>query len=160
MGEPRWRDENLGKKTEMMCTNVRRYALGRKSKDVAGRGPPPPPPSSAPTPIPAPPPPPPSSLSLPLPPPPPPPSLPSPSSPLFRNSFTNSTFDFFQKNLSEEEKSVRVHIGIDEDLRMILEMDPSIFDRTPPPVVLSNNHSANIATLPRAMRVTRPQGWY
>ncbi|XP_015188125.1 PREDICTED: microphthalmia-associated transcription factor isoform X2 [Polistes dominula] len=60
---------------------------------------------------------------------------------------------------------------------MILEMDPSIVDRTPPPpsspstrqqqqqqqqpIVLPNNHSANISTLPRgttAMRVTRPQG--
>lgn len=30
------------------------------------------------------------------------------------------------------EKRVRVNIGIDEDLRMILEMDPSIVDRQPP----------------------------
>lgn len=33
---------------------------------------------------------------------------------------------------NSREKRVRVNIGIDEDLRMILEMDPSIVDRQPP----------------------------
>ena len=28
--------------------------------------------------------------------------------------------------------SIRVHVGIDEDLKMILEMDPSIVDMVPP----------------------------
>lgn len=51
-----------------------------------------------------------------------------------------------------ETRRVRVNIGIDEDLRMILDMDPSIVDRqpsTPPP------SSALVNTL----RATRPQGW-
>lgn len=47
----------------------------------------------------------------------------------------------------EEEQSVRVQVGIDEDLKMILEMDPSIVDRTP-------------MSLTPTPRVTRPQGGY
>lgn len=69
-----------------------------------------------------------------------------------------------QRRRQEEEKSVRVHIGIDDDLRMILEMDPSIVDRAPtPPLIASSSSSAaatTTTTFARAPRVTRPQGWY
>ncbi|XP_014235244.1 microphthalmia-associated transcription factor isoform X2 [Trichogramma pretiosum] len=58
-----------------------------------------------------------------------------------------------QSTLSQE-KPVRVNIGIDEDLQMILEMDPSIVDRVPP--TAGSNHSKMAMTTPRAS--TRPQG--
>lgn len=45
----------------------------------------------------------------------------------------------------DDKRNVRVHLGIDDDLRMILEMDPSIVDQTPPTAIL---------------RDTRPHGWY
>ncbi|XP_016843268.1 microphthalmia-associated transcription factor isoform X2 [Nasonia vitripennis] len=52
------------------------------------------------------------------------------------------------------EQPVRVNIGIDEDLQMILEMDPSIVDRVPP---TSNAHHRVVAGAP--LRATaRPQG--
>lgn len=34
--------------------------------------------------------------------------------------------------LQGESRSIRVHVGIDEDLKMILDMDPSIVDMVPP----------------------------
>ncbi|XP_025158448.1 microphthalmia-associated transcription factor isoform X2 [Harpegnathos saltator] len=55
----------------------------------------------------------------------------------------------------QQQQRVRVNIGIDEDLRMILEMDPSIVDRTPVPVTLPDNYPAVQA---QALRATRPQG--
>ncbi|XP_017879309.1 microphthalmia-associated transcription factor isoform X2 [Ceratina calcarata] len=56
----------------------------------------------------------------------------------------------------QREQRVRVHIGIDEDLRMILEMDPSIVDGTLSPEndPRSNGHVA----FARPLRATRPQG--
>ncbi|KAJ8664936.1 hypothetical protein QAD02_006598 [Eretmocerus hayati] len=51
-----------------------------------------------------------------------------------------------------QSNSVRVNIGIDEDLQMILEMDPSIVDRAP----LAPDQQQRLAPTPRA----RPQGWY
>ncbi|OXU25930.1 hypothetical protein TSAR_001844 [Trichomalopsis sarcophagae] len=54
------------------------------------------------------------------------------------------------------EQPVRVNIGIDEDLQMILEMDPSIVDRVPP---TSNAHHRVVAGAP-LRATTRPQGWY
>lgn len=39
-----------------------------------------------------------------------------------------------QAPLGQTSDSIRVNVGIDEDLRMILEMDPSIMDLVPPPV--------------------------
>ncbi|XP_054000153.1 microphthalmia-associated transcription factor isoform X1 [Hylaeus anthracinus] len=63
----------------------------------------------------------------------------------------------------EREQRVRVHIGIDEDLRMILEMDPSIVDGTASAssllagTIRGNGHVANIAYA-RPFRATRPQG--
>lgn len=56
----------------------------------------------------------------------------------------------------DDAERVRVHIGIDEDLRMILEMDPSIVDGTLGPVISSSNHP----TVTQSLRATRPQGWY
>lgn len=67
---------------------------------------------------------------------------------------------------------MRVHIGIDEDLRMILEMDPSIVDGTT--TTKTTKATASAAMLPaaypsggtghiafaRSLRATRPQGWY
>lgn len=64
--------------------------------------------------------------------------------------------DATRSTVDDDQQRVRVHIGIDEDLRMILEMDPSIVDGTLAPVVLSDNH----ATLAQPLRATRPQGWY
>lgn len=55
-----------------------------------------------------------------------------------------------------QQQRVRVHIGIDEDLRMILEMDPSIVDRTPAPVTLPDNYPV----VAQQLRATRSQGWY
>ncbi|XP_014468677.1 PREDICTED: transcription factor EC isoform X2 [Dinoponera quadriceps] len=52
----------------------------------------------------------------------------------------------------QQRQRVRVHIGIDEDLRMILEMDPSIVDRTPAPVASPDNY------VTQPLRATRPQG--
>jgi len=60
------------------------------------------------------------------------------------------------RSFVDDQQRIRVHIGIDEDLRMILEMDPSIVDGTLAPVVLSDNH----ATVAQSLRATRPQGWY
>ncbi|KAI4488806.1 hypothetical protein M0802_011231 [Mischocyttarus mexicanus] len=129
--------------------------------------PPPPPPPYPPPPTPPPLPPRPSP-----PPPPPPPAQPSSSSsspslfptndcsssrcrccsPSTSSLNSSTTYDYLGNikrpiSVVDQQQSVRVHIGIDEDLRMILEMDPSIVDRTPTPVVLPNNHSANISTL-------------
>ncbi|XP_076676343.1 transcription factor Mitf isoform X2 [Andrena cerasifolii] len=70
----------------------------------------------------------------------------------------------------QQEQRVRVHIGIDEDLRMILEMDPSIVDGTT--ATKTTKATASAATLPavypsggnghiafaRSLRATRPQG--
>jgi hypothetical protein len=64
--------------------------------------------------------------------------------------------DATRSSVNDDQQRVRVHIGIDEDLRMILEMDPSIVDGTLAPVVLSDNH----ATVAQSLRATRPQGWY
>lgn len=55
----------------------------------------------------------------------------------------------------QQQQPVRVHTGIDEDLRLILEMDPSIVDRTPAPVILPDNYP-----VAQPLRATRPQGWY
>lgn len=57
--------------------------------------------------------------------------------------------------ISDEQQRVRVHIGIDEDLRMILEMDPSIVDGT-----LDPSLPDSYPTVARSLRATRPQGWY
>lgn len=59
-----------------------------------------------------------------------------------------------------QQEPVRVHIGIDEDLRMILEMDPSIVDRVPAPPVAPPHSTTTTTTFARAPRATRPQGWY
>ena len=52
------------------------------------------------------------------------------------NRLTTRSWQQHQEHLlvreNPREKRVRVNIGIDEDLRMILEMDPSIVDRRPP----------------------------
>lgn len=61
----------------------------------------------------------------------------------------------------EQEQRVRVNIGIDEDLRMILEMDPSIVDGTPTASPLHGNSRNNgHVAFARPLRSTRPQGWY
>lgn len=64
--------------------------------------------------------------------------------------------DATRSPVDDERQRVRVHIGIDEDLRMILEMDPSIVDGTLAPVVAPDSHS----TVVRSLRATRLQGWY
>ena len=79
----------------------------------------------------------------------------------------SSTLDRRQKEGEiaprEQEQRVRVHIGIDEDLRMILEMDPSIVDGMPTssPKLHGNsrNNNGHVA-FARPLRSTRPQGWY
>ena len=58
-----------------------------------------------------------------------------------------------------QQQSVRVHIGIDEDLRMILEMDPSIVDRVPTSPV-TPEPTTTTTMFARSPRATRPQGWY
>lgn len=83
----------------------------------------------------------------------------------------------------DESKCVHVNIGIDEDLQMILEMDPSIVDRYLPSTSLqstsgeteqadlsSAEHTNVCSMMPnssntgkfieRSPRATRPQGWY
>ncbi|KAG5333337.1 MITF factor, partial [Acromyrmex heyeri] len=60
--------------------------------------------------------------------------------------------DATRSPVSDEEQRVRVHIGIDEDLRMILEMDPSIVDGTLDPGLPES------PTVARSLRATRPQG--
>lgn len=59
-------------------------------------------------------------------------------------------------------KRVSVNIGIDEDLRMILEMDPSIVDRQLPQTTSTNTMVNNNCWAEGAQppRVTGPQGWY
>jgi len=57
--------------------------------------------------------------------------------------------------VGDEQQRVRVHIGIDEDLRMILEMDPSIVDGT-----LGPGLPDSCPTVAQPLRATRPQGWY
>ncbi|XP_043508131.1 microphthalmia-associated transcription factor isoform X1 [Frieseomelitta varia] len=77
----------------------------------------------------------------------------------------SSTLDRRQKEGEiaprEQEQRVRVHIGIDEDLRMILEMDPSIVDGMPTssPKLHGNsrNNNGHVA-FARPLRPTRPQG--
>ncbi|XP_020294650.1 microphthalmia-associated transcription factor [Pseudomyrmex gracilis] len=89
-------------------------------------------------------------------------SMPSPSPPASSPHFAGTSslpYDCPIPNatcspVDSEQQRVRVHIGIDEDLRMILEMDPSIVDGTLTPVVLPDNHPTTAHTL----RVTRPQG--
>jgi len=56
------------------------------------------------------------------------------------------------RDSAHDSERVRVHIGIDEDLRMILEMDPSIVDG-----ILSPDNHPIVA---QSLRATRPQGWY
>lgn len=63
--------------------------------------------------------------------------------------------DATRSPICDEEQRVRVHIGIDEDLRMILEMDPSIVDGT-----LEPSLPDSYPTVARSLRATRPQGWY
>ncbi|XP_043599843.1 uncharacterized protein LOC122575203 isoform X8 [Bombus pyrosoma] len=59
----------------------------------------------------------------------------------------------------EQEQRVRVNIGIDEDLRMILEMDPSIVDGTLTSSPLHGNSRNNgHVAFARPLRSTRPQG--
>lgn len=80
-----------------------------------------------------------------------------------------------REHREQREQRVRVHIGIDEDLRMILEMDPSIVDGTTTTKTTSTTKAtASAAMLPaaypsggnghvafaRSLRGTRPQGWY
>lgn len=83
----------------------------------------------------------------------------------------------------ETNKRVHVNIGIDEDLRMILEMDPSIVDRylstsssedkqsatdsltnqttvVNPSMIVNNRQVTSGTTIARPPRATRPQGWY
>ena len=62
-----------------------------------------------------------------------------------------------QHQHQQQQEPVRVHIGIDDDLRMILEMDPSIVDRVPTSLVAPHSMTTTFARPPRA---TRPQGWY
>lgn len=66
-----------------------------------------------------------------------------------------------QQQQQQQQQRVRAHLGIDEDLRMILEMDPSIVDRTPAPVILPDNRFAMGGDVARPpLHATRPQGWY
>ncbi|KAG7198300.1 hypothetical protein KM043_005703 [Ampulex compressa] len=110
---------------------------------------------------------PPASASVP--PPPPPPPLPPPVSLSVPSSQLDAAPPAHHHHHQQQEhqpgqnqrQRVRVHIGIDEDLRMILEMDPSIVDRAPAPVLLpSSPHANGHATFARSLRATRPQGWY
>ncbi|XP_018397966.1 PREDICTED: microphthalmia-associated transcription factor [Cyphomyrmex costatus] len=61
--------------------------------------------------------------------------------------------DATRSPVNDEQQRVRVHIGIDEDLRMILEMDPSIVDGT-----LDSGSPESCPTMARPLRATRPQG--
>lgn len=63
--------------------------------------------------------------------------------------------DATRSSVNDEQQRVRVHIGIDEDLRMILEMDPSIVDGT-----LDPGLPESCSTVARPLRAMRPQGWY
>ncbi|XP_032677455.1 transcription factor EC isoform X2 [Odontomachus brunneus] len=97
-----------------------------------------------------------TSTSVPPPPPPPPPArashLAATSLPYERLGDSNPSFA--RDRNGQQQQRVRVHIGIDEDLRMILEMDPSIVDRTPAPVTLPDNYPV----VAQPLRATRPQG--
>lgn len=101
---------------------------------------------------------------------------PNRSSPYARQDGPSS----YPKCCREDSKRVQVNIGIDDDLRMILEMDPSIVDRQvsdaspqtvcqqdqaegpqqspnePHHSTMVNSRTSDIARPPRA----RPQGWY
>lgn len=66
-----------------------------------------------------------------------------------------SVADATRSPVDDEQQRVRVHLGIDEDLRMILEMDPSIVDGTLGPSLLDS-----YPTVAQSLRATRPQGWY
>ncbi|TGZ31829.1 Uncharacterized protein DBV15_06901 [Temnothorax longispinosus] len=63
--------------------------------------------------------------------------------------------DATRSPIGDEQQRVRVHLGIDEDLRMILEMDPSIVDGSLDPSLPDSY--PNVA---QSLRATRPQGWY
>ncbi|XP_017758135.1 PREDICTED: microphthalmia-associated transcription factor isoform X1 [Eufriesea mexicana] len=64
-----------------------------------------------------------------------------------------------EREQGEQEQHVRVHIGIDEDLRMILEMDPSIVDGMPTSSLLhANSRNNGHVAFARPLRSTRPQG--
>lgn len=52
--------------------------------------------------------------------------------------------------------AVRVNVGIDQDLQMILEMDPSIVDHSPAPMSFANDESTQTLHSPR---YSQPQGW-
>ncbi|XP_071558628.1 transcription factor Mitf isoform X1 [Temnothorax nylanderi] len=61
--------------------------------------------------------------------------------------------DATRSPIGDEQQRVRVHLGIDEDLRMILEMDPSIVDGSLDPSLPDSY--PNVA---QSLRATRPQG--
>ncbi|XP_072757207.1 transcription factor Mitf isoform X2 [Anoplolepis gracilipes] len=87
----------------------------------------------------------------------PPPSPPARATSHFATSslpHDRTVSDATRSPVDDEQQRVRVHIGIDEDLRMILEMDPSIVDGTLDPAVASDSHS----TVARPLRATRLQG--
>lgn len=92
-------------------------------------------------------------------------SVPSPSPPARASQLvatTASSLPYDHRTIAsdtrrdDDAERIRAHIGIDEDLRMILEMDPSIVDGTPSPFVLPDSHPA----VAQSLRATRPQGWY
>ncbi|XP_066581284.1 microphthalmia-associated transcription factor isoform X2 [Prorops nasuta] len=86
-------------------------------------------------------------------PPPPPPSVIHPACP--NQSILESTALDEDDDPHEQQRSVRVHIGIDEDLRMILDMDPSIVDLRESFGLRSGDSGHDLASNPRA---TRPKG--
>ncbi|XP_029034171.2 uncharacterized protein LOC114871845 isoform X2 [Osmia bicornis bicornis] len=66
-----------------------------------------------------------------------------------------------EEEKEQREQRVRVHIGIDDDLRTILEMDPSIVDgmAAMAPLPLSNDSRSNDhVAFARPLRPIRPQG--
>lgn len=54
----------------------------------------------------------------------------------------------FSNNSDTQMRNLRVHFGIDEDLKMILEMDPSIIDLGVPNVQDYNPKPARVVGLP------------
>jgi len=90
-------------------------------------------------------------------------SVPSPSPPMRASRLTGTASSLpydrrpcassaATRDSARDNERIRVHIGIDEDLRMILEMDPSIVDG-----ILSPDNHPPVA---QSLRATRPQGWY
>lgn len=64
----------------------------------------------------------------------------------YDNSESNYTNN--NNNSSNQMRNLRVHLGIDEDLKMILEMDPSIIDLGVPNVQEYNPKPTKVVGLP------------